>query len=497
MVASITTGDGRCPRLELAEAHRFPTRHGRLQGVLQWDLLALWEEIKEGLRKGTRLAGDRLDGIGVDTWGVDFALLDARGHVLGNPVHYRDRRTADIMPKVFGALGGSGGVEEGYRRLFAATGIQFMPFNTVFQLAALREQPNAVGIGGSPDHAHRLLFMPDVLHYLLCGRAVNELTIASTSAMVDPVRRTWHLQLLTELGLPIHWLGELVDPGTRLGGVLPDVARELDVPSGTPVIAPASHDTASAVAAVPVEADDGSGDWCYLSSGTWSLMGVELDQPVIDDRTLRLNYTNEQGFGGTVRLLKNIMGLWLVQECRRDLARRGTELDYAELTRLAGEEKGLETLLDPWHSPFAEPGGMLAKIDQFARSTGQPVPQRPGQYIRACLDSLALSYRVVADHLAELTDRPVATVHIVGGGTQNKLLNQMTADATGRRVVAGPVEATAVGNAITQALGAGLLGSLAEARAMVAASFTPEVYTPRQADRFERALPAFRQLCGL
>lgn len=497
MVASISTDDAGGHRLELAEAHRFPTRHGRLQGVLQWDLLGLWEEIKEGLRKGAKLAGERLDGVGVDTWGVDFALLDARGRVLGNPVHYRDRRTAEIMPKVFGSLGGSGGVEEGRRRLFAATGIQFMPFNTIFQMAALKENPEAVGLGGAAAEARRLLFMPDVLHYLLSGRAVNEVTIASTGALLDPRTRNWQTPLLQELGLQAAWLGELVPPGSKLGGVLPEVARETDCPAGTPVIAPASHDTASAVAAVPVTAGEAGGGWCYLSSGTWSLMGVEVAQPVVDDRTLRLNYTNEQGFGGTVRLLKNIMGLWLVQECRRDLARRGTELDYAELTRLAAEEKGLETLLDPWHPPFAEPGGMLGKIDQFARSTGQVVPQRPGQYVRACLDSLALTYRVVADHLAELIGHRIDTVHIVGGGTQNKLLNQMTADATGRRVVAGPVEATAIGNAITQAIGAGVLASLAQARAMVAASFTPETYQPREPEKFERALGGFRELCGL
>lgn len=496
MVATVADG-----RLTLQEAHRFPTRHGRMHGTLQWDLLSLWEDVKEGLRKGTRLAGATgtggggLDGVGMDTWGVDFALLDGNGLVLGNPVHYRDRRTAGIMPKVFGTLGGSGGVEEGKRRLFAATGIQFMPFNTVFQLAALKENPRAVGLGAGSEGAARLLFMPDVLHYLLSGRTANEVTIASTGALLDPATRTWQTGLLEELGLPARWLGELVAPGSRLGGVLGDVARETDSMAGVPVIAPASHDTASAVAAVPVT-ESGKG-WCYLSSGTWSLMGVEVAKPVVDERTLRLNYTNEQGFGGTVRLLKNIMGLWLVQECRRDLARRGVELDYGELTRLAAEERGLETLLDPWHGPFAEPGGMLGKIEQFARSTGQGVPERPGQFVRACLDSLALSYRLVADHLEELVGHRIGTVYIVGGGTQNKLLNQMTADATGRRVVAGPVEATAIGNAVTQAIGAGVLGSLAEARAMIAASFSLEGYQPERAERYERVLAAFRELCSV
>jgi len=482
MVATVGAADG--GKITLEEAHRFPTRNGRILGTLQWDLVGIWEDIKEGLRKGTKLvdaAGARLEGIGVDTWGVDFGLLDERGVPMGNPVHYRDGRTDGVMEKVFAAVG--------RERVFDATGIQFMPFNTLFQLYALKHSE-----WGGYDRVSRMLWMPDLLHYLLSGKAVSEVTIASTGAVLDPRTRTWNRGLMEELGLPVTWLGELAAPGTKIGGVLSDVARETDAVAGTPVILPGSHDTASAVAAVPVVGE--AGGWCYLSSGTWGRRGVEWDAPVVDERTLRLNYTNELGVGGKVRLLKNIMGLWLVQEVRRDLARRGLELDYAELTRLAGEERGLELLLDTWHAPFGSPGGMLGKMDAYARSTAQGVPERPGQYVRACLDSLALSYRLVVENLEALTGKPIATIYIVGGGTKNQLLNQMTADACGRRVVAGPVEATAIGNVLAQAIGAGVIGSLAEGRAMVARSFEVTTYEPRDTSRYERVAAGYRQLCG-
>lgn len=464
--------------IDLQEVHRFPTHQGRLQGTLQWNLLALWEEIKTGLRKAAA-TGHTFDGIGADTWGVDFGLLDSKGKVLGNPVHYRDSRTDGVMESVLEQVGPES--------LYNQTGIQFMFFNTLFQLAALKSQ-------GLPQEAIRLLFMPDLFHYLLSGRAANELTIASTSAMIDPRTRRWAQPLLKQLGLPEGWLTEIVPPGTRLGTLLPAVAADTGLAPNTPVIAPATHDTASAIAAVPVTQT--TGDWAYLSSGTWSLLGVETDQPILSSDALRLNYTNELGAGNKVRFLKNIMGLWLVQETRRDLARRGTELDYPELTRLAGGEKGLDLLMSSWHPPLARPGDFLQKIDEYAAATNQLKPAGPGGYVRACLDSLALSYRTTLDDLEHLTSKKITTLHIVGGGTKNELLNQMTADATGRTVIAGPTEATAIGNALTQALGSGALASLAAARALVAKSFPLKTYRPQNPAPYEKALPRFRELCS-
>lgn len=475
IVAEISGG-----RVTLDEVHRFPSHNGRLQGTLQWNLLGLWEEIKTGLRNASKRGP--VDGVGVDTWGVDFGLIDGSGRVMGNPIHYRDSRTDDVMEKVFGRVP--------REEVFAATGIQFMQLNTLFQYWALHQQPPA----GFAEAKH-LLFMPDLFHYLMSGKVANELTIASTSQMLDPKTKTWAAGMLGKLGLRTDLLGEIVMPGTKLGGILPEVARETGFTAGTPVIAPGTHDTASAVAAVPVTADQDG--WCYLSSGTWSLMGVETDTPVIDERTLALNYTNELGVGGKVRLLKNIMGLWLVQETRRDMIRRGAEYDYAQLTQMAAAEPGLKTILDTWHGPFATPGDFMTKIETYARQTGQDVPTSPGAFVRACLDSLALSYRAVVERLEQLTGKPITTIHIVGGGTKNQLLNQLTADATGRKVVTGPIEATALGNVLTQAIGVGAVGSLAEARKIIAESFDVQVYEPRDTAGFEKVYPRFKELTGM
>jgi rhamnulokinase len=469
----------------LREAHRFPTHNGKLLGTLHWDVLALWEEIKRGLSAASKLSADSpISGIGVDTWGVDFGLLDAAGKLLSLPVCYRDSRTQHSMDAVFAAVP--------REKVFAATGIQFMFFNTLFQLHA---HANSRSGRDELQRAARLLFMPDLFHYLLSGVAANEITIASTSALLDPASRTWASPLLKSLGLPTHILGDIVEPGTRLGGLLPDVAADAGLSAGISIVAPASHDTASAVAAVPVT--DPAAGWCYISSGTWSLMGVETDSPVVDERTLKLNYTNELGANRKVRLLKNIMGLWLVQEVRRDLARHGTDLDYAQLTELARDAAPLRTLLDTWHAPFASPGNMLDKIRTYALSTHQPIPETPGQYVRACLDSLALSYRAVLERLESLTGKPITTIHIVGGGTQNKLLSQLTADATQRTIIAGPVEATALGNALTQALGTGTLPSLQSARELIARSFPLETYRPKNPEPFNNAYPTFLQLSNL
>ncbi|MGO9241301.1 MAG: rhamnulokinase [Bryobacteraceae bacterium] len=446
-------------RLELEELHRFPNQAVRLPDGLYWDTLRLFHEIREGLRLAGRGRGLKLDGVGVDTWGVDFGLVDARGELVASPRHYRDgrnngmvERTCETVPRA---------------EIFRQTGLQFMQFNSLFQL-------NAIKLSGAPalDAASRLLFVPDLLNYWLTGVQKNELTIVSTSQLWNPSESRWATELMEALGLPTRLLGEVVQPGTRLGGLLEEI-RETCGLGETPVFASASHDTAAAVAAVPA-AGPGLGDtpWCYISSGTWSLMGVELDAPVINDRVLGLNYTNEIGAGGKIRLLKNIAGLWLVQECRRAWALEGTEYSYAELTEMAAAAEPFAAVIDP--DAFMEPGGMPAKIAGLCRETGQEAPRTPGSFVRTCLESLALRYRQVLESLESVTGRRIEVIHIVGGGSKNGLLNRFVAEATGRAVVAGPGEATAIGNLLVQAMGAGEIEGLEGLRKVVRNSFELE-----------------------
>jgi rhamnulokinase len=458
-------------RLELEEKHRFANPNGKMNGQLQWNLLAQWEELKTGLRN----AGGALDGIGVDTWGVDFGLVGPGGQVLANPVMYRDSRTDGVMAKAFAQVPKD--------RLFHATGIQFMQFNSLFQLMAMRPTGAAL-----LEAAQTLLFMPDLFHYLFSGVRKSEQSIASTSQMYDPRKKDWAWPILGELGVPARLLAPVVPSGTVLGELLPEIAQECGV-GRMAVITPASHDTASAVAAVPAEGEG----WCYISSGTWSLVGVELDEPVITEKSLAYNYTNEIGVAGKIRFLKNIMGMWLVQECRRQWRSQGYDHGYAELTGMAARSAGFGALIDPEHEPFLAPGDMVGKIERFCQQTGQTPPGTRGEFVRACLDSLALTYRRTLAGLEDVTGRKIGVIHIVGGGSQNELLNQMTADACGRPVVAGPVEATAVGNILVQAMAVGGLKSLAEARAVVRASFPVRRFEPADTRKWDRAYERYMQ----
>ncbi len=473
-------------KLELQEAHRFLNLPQRLPSGWHWDLTGLWGNIVTGLKQAGQLAersGVKLESVGVDTWGVDYGLVGKSGQLLGLPYCYRDARNAPAMRRTRKTLGDE--------KLYEATGIQPMPFNTVFQLVAQRDSESAV-----IDHAKRLLFMPDLLHFFLSGEAVNEATIASTSELIDPRTGKWHKSLVRSLKLPTTMLGKIVPAGTPIGTLLPEVAKDAGL-ERLRVIAPGSHDTASAVAAVPVDdATVARGDWAYLSSGTWSLMGAEIDKPLLSNAARKAAFTNERGVGGKIRLLKNIAGLWLVQECRRDLAKLGQELDYATLTRMAEEAQPLRTLVDPDHAPFMSPGDMLAKISAFAKATNQPVPQTPGQYVRCCLESLSMAYRRVLTLLEEVLDRRISVLHIVGGGGRNELLNRMTADAVGRRVIVGPYEATAVGNALTQAIGAGQVRDLAHLRAIVRKSFDPVVVEPHVNPEIEQTYRRYLALLG-
>ncbi|HEV2293924.1 MAG TPA: rhamnulokinase family protein [Tepidisphaeraceae bacterium] len=463
-------------RLTLEEKHRFANPTGRMNGHLHWNLLAQWEELKTGLKNAA--SGPPLTGLGVDTWGVDYGLIGPVGNVLGNPYHYRDSRTDGVMERAFAKVP--------REQIFQATGIQFMQLNTLYQLMAMREQ-NSQAL----EIAQTLLFMPDLFNFLFTGVRKSEFSIATTSQMYDPRQRDWARPMLEQLGIPTRILPEIVPSGTIIGPLSDDVAEECGV-GPLPVIAPACHDTGSAVAAVPVE--ETGDDWCYISSGTWSLMGVELAEPVINERSLRYNYTNEGGVGGTFRFLKNIMGLWLVQECRRQFKKEGYEHTYAELTQMAGRAKGLAALIDPDHAPFLTPGEMPQKIDRFCEMTKQPKPGNRGDYVRTCLDSLALTYRRTLEGLEDILGRRINTIHIVGGGTQNELLSQMTADACNRVVIAGPVEATGIGNILVQAMATGDVKSLADARAIVRNSFDVKRYEPRETKRWDEAYARFRSL---
>ncbi len=464
-------------RLALAEKHRFANPNGRMNGHLQWNLLQQWEELKTGLRKACA-GGVRIDGIGVDTWGVDFGLIGKSGEVLGNPVCYRDGRTDGIIERAFRGIPRA--------ELVAATGIQLMQFNTLFQLLAMQEQ------GSDILHAaETLLFMPDLFNYLFTGQRKSEISIASTSQMIDPQTRTWATKLVGRFGLNHRLLAELVPSGTVIGPLQKAVQNECGA-GDIPVIAPAEHDTASAVAAVPADGDD----WCYISSGTWSLMGVELPHPIINNKSSEYNYTNELGVGRTVRFLKNIMGLWLVQECRRQWAMDGKENTYAELTSLAGQSQAFSAVIDPNHQAFLAPGQMPEKIHRFCAETAQPKPATIGQTVRTCLEALALTYRKTIEGLEDILGRRINVIHIVGGGTQNELLNQMTADACGRKVVAGPIEATAIGNILVQAMALGLVRDLPTARKIVRDSFPVKTFTPQDSAAWDAAYVRYQSIIG-
>jgi rhamnulokinase len=466
--------DGQTVRLQ--EVHRFPNSPVALLDALHWDALRLHGEILNSLRRCTEYGG--VDSVGVDTWGVDFALLGRGGVMLGNPRHYRDPHTEGVMEAAFRTMPAA----ELYRR----TGLQFMRFNTLFQLIALKRDHSPVLEG-----AETLLFMPDLFHYFLTGLKVNESTDASTSQLLDPRTRRWAFDVAEAFGLPTELLGTLVPPGTVLGPLRNSVATETGL-TPVPVVAPATHDTAAAVAAVPAAGES----WAYISSGTWSLMGAEIDEPLLTPEALAANFTNEGGVGGWVRFLKNIMGLWLVQECRRAWERAGKSYGYDELARLAESAPAFVSLVDPDHGSFILPPSMPAALADFCRRTGQPAPTEPGPVVRCCLESLALKYLWVLEKLESLLGRRLDVIHVVGGGCRNALLCQFTADACDRPVKAGPVEATALGNVLTQALGLGLVSSPADIREVVRRSSDVQTYEPHEPGRWREQYERFGKLMG-
>jgi len=460
--------------LTTEEVHRFPNEPVEYGGSLHWDMPRLWFEVRKSL---ARLGEVELAGIGIDAWGVDYALLGECGELLQNPYHYRDRRTEGIMEEVVSKVS--------RQEIYQATGIQFMPINTLYQLfAARRHTPKIL------EAARHLLTIPDLFNYWLTGNAVCEFTNATTTQMVDPVKRTWATDLMQRLELPAHLPAPIVEPGSIIGTLLPDIAGHASR-VGTTVIAPACHDTGSAVAAI--SAREGT---AFLSSGTWSLIGTELDSPVITSDALRMNFTNEGGVNGTTRLLKNVMGLWMLQGCRQSWTAQGHRCDYRELIELASHEPSFRHLVDPDYESFLRPADMLAAIDKFCTRTHQPVPHGLGAYVRAILESLAFKYRLVLRNLGQVSGKRIGQIRIIGGGSKNRLLNQLTADATGRKVLAGPAEATALGNVAIQILATGAAASLQEVRSIVDRSFPTEVFDPLETDKWDQHVERFEQYCG-
>jgi rhamnulokinase len=470
-------------RLRLEEVHRFLHEPVWLPTGLHWNIIGIWQEIITGLRRAAewgRTNRVEFASVGVDTWGVDWALLDKAGDLVGLPHAYRDPRNNAAYDAVVAKLGAD--------RIYRTTGIQFMPINSLYSLYAHKAaDPNAFAA------VEQLLFVPDLLHYWLSGGRMIEATIASTSQMIDCHSGDWAREMLAELDLPTNILRSISPPGTVVGKLRAKLAEDTGLSANLQVVAPATHDTASAVAAVP-SADESN--WCYLSSGTWSLLGAELDGPCASAEAQAASFTNELGVAGKFRFLNNIAGLWLVQECRRDFARRGQEFDYPTLTHLAGESYPFQTLIDPAHPSFHSPGNMLQKIDEFAVATGQPVPESPGQFIRCCLESLALCYRDKLTTLESVLGKQFDVMHIVGGGGKNVLLSQMTADATDRRVVVGPYEATAMGNLLVQGIANGQVRDLSHLRRVVSDSFELTTYEPHNDTNWDAAADRFAKVCS-
>ncbi len=453
-------------RLEVKELSRFPNPMTTVRGHLRWDILHLVREIERGLDICGREVTGELSGLGVDTWGVDFGLLGSDGDLLGAPYVYRDRRTEGAMEGVFQRVP--------RERVYELTGIQVMPINTLYQLYAMVRD-------GSPQLAVTtdLLFTPDLLSYILSGRKVAELSIASTSQLFNPREGTWAEELFQALGISPGIMQEVIPPGVVLGPLDKDIARRVGLQE-VPVIATAGHDTASAVAAAPAEGKD----WAYLSSGTWSLMGVESDTPIISQRSLDLNFTNEGGVGGTFRVLKNITGLWLVQQCRQSWARERL-YSYEELTRMAAQAEEPVPVVDPNHASFLNPPNMPQAIAAFCEATGQQPPRTHAAFVRCALVSLATKYRQVLEELRTLYSHPINRIHVIGGGARNELLCQLTADVTGLPVVAGPTEATAIGNLLVQALALRQVESPGAVREIVRRSFPATHYTPHPSGEWE------------
>jgi rhamnulokinase len=459
-------------KLEVTEIHRFPNHAIQVGNHLHWDTLRLLHEMKKGIRLAFQ-SGYEPSTFGVDTWGVDFGLLDANGELLGNPYHYRDSHTDGLIEEVNDLIG--------QEVLFSQSGLQFMPFNTLYQLYAMKK-------AASPklDFAQTLLLTPDLLTYLLTGAKSCEFTMATTTQLFDPGTQNWNTKLMDTLGIPSRLFLNPVHPGTIVGQLTPEVMAELGVPA-MQAVAVGTHDTESAIAAVPA----GDEPFAFLVCGTWSLLGTEMSQPLLTKETMELEFSNEGGVGGTYQLLKNIMGLWILQECKREWDEKGNELSFPEMVRMAEQASPFRSLIHPDDPRFFSPGGMVDKVRSFCEETNQPIPESEGEIIRCILESLALRYRQALEQAEMLTDKRYGGLHMVGGGIQNELLCRFTANALGRPVWAGPIEASAIGNMLLQLVALGQCKDLREARQLVANSFPISVYEPDGDENWSAAYETF------
>jgi len=447
--------------LELKEIHRFDNASIKQDDSLRWDFAKLVSNIKEGIGKAVKVAAGSVCGIGVDSWGVDFGLIDENGDLIENPYHYRDSRTDEMMDKAFGLMG--------KRQIYDNTGIQFMQINSVYQLLAAKTfHPELL------EKASKLIFIADLVSYYLCGEIFAEYSLASTSQLMDMSTKNWSKEIFDKLGLPIELMPAVVAPGTVVGKLKNELAKEFDSES-IDIIAIGSHDTASAVAAVPAKEEK----WTYLSSGTWSLLGLEIPNAIISDQTFKHQLTNEGGVANTIRLLKNIMGLWIVQECRRYWKAEGEDLSYSQITQMARDAEPFKAFLNPNDNAFFAPGKMPERINEYLAGSGQSTIDDKGQIIRVVLEGLAFNYRWMIEKLEEISGDSIDVLHIVGGGIQNELLCQFAANATGKKVITGPIEATASGNIIMQAIANGQIESLQKGREIVANSFELKTYLPQ------------------
>ncbi|HHY82661.1 MAG TPA: rhamnulokinase [Clostridiales bacterium] len=460
-------------RLEVEELHRFSNDPVTVTGHTYWDVLRLYWEIQQGLLKFANRKEGSIASIGIDTWGVDYGLLDKSGQLMGNPYHYRDIRTEGMFEEAF--------MRVPKEEIFRQTGIAFQKFNTLYQLLSMQlDNPEML------EKASTMLFMPDLLTYFLTGEKNTEFTEATTSQMLDAATGQWNRGLLCALGIPDHFLTEIDYPGSARGRVKQEIASLLGI-NEAPMFAVATHDTGSAVAAVPAV----EGSYVFLSSGTWSLMGVEVDKPVINEKTLMWNYTNEGCVGGTYRLLKNIMGLWIIQECKREWDRRGEVYSFDDMVRMAEASTPFLAFIDPDDDLFYNAGDMPAKVQQYCKQTNQAVPQSKGEIIRCIYESLALKYRWSFERLEDILEKSLDVLHIVGGGTKNQLLNQFTANALKKPVICGPTEATAIGNIMVQAMALGEVKNQNEIRQIVKSSFPTEDYLPEKTDAWDEAYARF------
>jgi len=458
-------------KLVLEEKHRFITGGTRLNNTLYWDVINFFNEIKKGLQKCSK---PKISAIAFDSWGVDFGLIDKSNHLLENPVHYRDERTDGMMKGCFKKVP--------REEVFERTGVQFMQINTLYQLLWMKI--NQLYLLKSTDC---LLPIAAMFTYFFSGEKAAEFTMATTTQCYDPRKNRWSSEILEKLDIPYNIMPQVVNPGTVIGKLLPSISCELGMPQ-IPVIATASHDTAAAVASVPAQGNN----WAFLSSGTWSLMGCEISSPLINQEVLKNNFTNEGGVNNTFRFLKNIMGLWMVQECKRSWESQNTKLPYSALAKEAEKAKAFLCFIDPEDTAFLKPGSMPEKIQDYCRKTNQKVPSDIGSIMRCILESLAFKYRQVIEKLEEMRQRKIDVLHIVGGGIQNKLLCQLTANVTKKQVIAGPVEATATGNIMVQAIATGELSSIKQAREIVRNSFELIRYEPEQTDIWEEAYKRYK-----